>query len=167
MRLTNTLRDAFINAVMNDVPKVDYQEKLSKRVAVVVQNLYPKKVGEAIKESPEWFSKCYFCKGGMAVHYIGPPSHRTTDRFESEIFADSEVASIVKEHQDQNVKLYRLRARLKEVAYGVSTRKQLAEVLPEFEKYMPLEPLSATKNLPATTGVYNDFVKAGWPKEQK
>lgn len=48
-----------------------------------------------------------------------------------------------------------------------TTRKQAAEVLPEFEKYLPEDEPKALRTLPALANVAADFVKAGWPKNAK
>jgi hypothetical protein len=59
-----------------------------------------------------------------------------------------------------------LHAKIKAVAYSVSTRKALADALPEFEKYLPADDAKAIRTLPVVANVVTDFMKAGWPKEQ-
>ena len=49
-------------------------------------------------------------------------------------------------------------------ALGASTRKGLADALPEFEKYLPADEPAAVRSLPVVANVVADFVKAGWPK---
>ena len=60
-----------------------------------------------------------------------------------------------------------LRDKLTGAINACTTRKQAAEAIPEFEKYLPADEPKALRSLPALANVAADFVKAGWPKGQK
>jgi hypothetical protein len=59
-----------------------------------------------------------------------------------------------------------LQDKLESVAKSCNTRKQLAELLPEFEKYLPADTPAAGRSVPAIANLVTDFTKAGWPKEK-
>ena len=50
MRLTTTLKDAFINSVMADVPSVDYTEQKIKLIQAAAHNVQPPLLKKFIKE---------------------------------------------------------------------------------------------------------------------
>ena len=60
-----------------------------------------------------------------------------------------------------------LKSQLKSAAHSVTTRKALAALLPEFEKYLPADEAAACKTLPVVQNIVADFAKAGWPKGKK
>jgi hypothetical protein len=57
-----------------------------------------------------------------------------------------------------------LQEKLESVAKSCTTRKQLAELLPEFEKYLPDNAPAASRAVPAIANLVTEFTKAGWPK---
>lgn len=57
-----------------------------------------------------------------------------------------------------------LEAKLSAAAESCTTRKALADLLPEFAKYLPEDEAAACKTLPAVANIVADFTKAGWPK---
>lgn len=54
MRLTNTDRDAFIQSVMDDVPKIDYAEKARSMAMKHAVERMPALVAKLYKSNPEW-----------------------------------------------------------------------------------------------------------------
>ena len=51
-------------------------------------------------------------------------------------------------------------------AMSCTTRKALANLLPEFEQYLPEDTPAAIRSLPAIANIVADFSKAGWPKDK-
>lgn len=163
MRLTTSMRDAFIRAAMDDVPSVDYQEEIRKLV-----------MDDAISQLPESIKKIYkdpktkdFVYTGythqMVTVYV--PMEKNKEYVPSEKVKERLVEIKALEREQQNSRT-ELRQKLKGVAYGCNTRKQLLELLPEFEKYLPSElQVSTAHRVPAIV-VVKDFVDAGWPKKK-
>lgn len=172
MKLTNTLRDAFVRAVMADTPAVDYVEQIRKMARDDIFRGMPRKLKTAL-DDPELKD---MVKASATLHLgerPGVPSISVgalpgdwnykwtlSDKAKVAIndLADKRAAQI--KTRDS------LESRLRAVAYACSTRKALAEALPEFAKYLPPEE-AVLRSLPVVTGVVTDFVKAGWPKDQK
>lgn len=161
MKLTNTLRDAFIRAAMDDVPSVDYQEKI--RVAAqadAVAQLPPKvRTLHADKSLSHYIST-------ENMHFFGtwvnvPCSDR---HFKLSDKALHQCRAWEKDGNGQAELRRELKTKLHAVAYACTTRKQLHDMLPEFEKYMPADEVAANRSLPVLANVVSDFVKAGWPK---
>lgn len=160
MRLTNSIRDAFVNSVMNDTPSVDYADLMQKEANRIGRAMIPPEIAAVYDEYPDWFEKQWVNIGKW--YGYGPFPARGA-RFAD---ADIQVMNRLKalEHEQGHAR-ERLRDQLKQAAASVTTTKALAEALPEFAKYLPADEAKA-RNLPALANVVADFVKAGWPKGQ-
>lgn len=160
MRLTNTIRQAFVRAAMDDVPSIDYA-KLQQDVAMKdALAQMPASVAKVYKEHPEWIAvSCYY------VDYVGgffaplPKDGKLTEA------AINEIRRLSNLSDEQNSARQDLRTKLRGVAASCTTRKALVEALPEFEKYLPVEAIPLSRQVPALANVLSDFVKAGWPKK--
>lgn len=166
MKLTNYLRDAFINAAMQDVPQTDYREQIQKLMQDDFDSQLPKEVLAMSKKFPGYFSTGDPLRLGNGLGYVY-----------ARIWIRGEMPTLTKAGKDAQQKLLDadllqqknlnvLKEKLHNVAYGCSTTNALATALPEFQKYLPTEPAKAT-SLPALANVVSDFVKAGWPKDAK
>lgn len=163
MRLTNDIKKAFISAVLADVPTVDYQEEFRKLVQAAAIETLPPEVKKLAKSNE--------LRGYLDTHRLwwGPFNLVS-------VFADLEIKDMpelktkcdelaaLKEAQDSSIAA--LRNRLTAAVGSCNTRKQLAELLPEMEKYLPEDP-GPTKNLPAVANLVTDLMKQGWPKDSK
>ena len=165
MRLTNTIRDAFVRAAMNDVPAIKYEDEAHKLVRDDAIAQLPPKVQAIAKDkalvgyirtSHHWFGRNSFC----SVSVVGP-EYKMTEK------VAKRVAELVEMHQAQVEVFDGLRSKLNGAAYAVTTRKALAELLPEFEKYLPVDEVTANRSLPVVANIVADFAKAGWPKDAK
>jgi len=167
MRLTNTIRDAFIRAAMNDVPSVDYVEEVRKVLTDDTIAGLPQAIKDIAKD-PVLSGFLHSTYGGFntrmcSVSYIANrhQEHRLS------MTAQKTVDELIAKHKAQTEQRNTLNGKLRIAAYGCNTRKALVELLPEFEKYLPADEAKAiTQNLPAVANVLSDFVKAGWPKNQ-
>lgn len=165
MKLTKSILDAFVSSALKDVPQEDYQEQIRKIVYdIAVANLPP--AVAKIYQDPDM--KGYINTGytyafgtSLCVPFQDAQGKVTVD-------IPPKIQEKLKELQDKHaeqVKVFNnLEFKLRTVAYGCNTRKQLLERLPEFEKYLPSDTTVST-NLPAITNLMTDFVKAGWPKK--
>lgn len=166
MKLTNTLRDAFIRAAMQDVPTVDYTEQARSLLMADSLAQLPPKVRAIAKDK----DLSHFVESGghhvCGLGYITVFRGRGSDFKPSpEVDAKLDALKAAAAAQGQTTK--DLRTKIKAVAYSVTTRKALADLLPEFAKYLPADEQAALRTVPVVTNVVTDFVKAGWPKGAK
>jgi hypothetical protein len=160
VRLTKTIRDSFVRAAMNDVPQTDYNEQIAKVAKQEAEASMPPKIAEAYKLHPDWFPN----EGRYMGHEAGyvyipmPKCLPLPDKLKTKLKALAEAKAA--QEKDRNA----LSAKLQAAANSVGTRKALAALLPEFEKYLPADEEAACKNLPAVANLLADFTKAGWPK---
>lgn len=160
MKMTNYLRAAFVNAAMDDVPNVDYGDQL--------QSLVNKHVAKALKAANivnvepmrlcnnyEYIANCSYSMNGLTNE-------------ESEAICNTpEILETIAKYNEQVEKRAVLRRNLTSAIGACTTRKQAVKALPEFEKYLPADTPAALRSLPVLDNVVSDFVKAGWPKNQK
>ena len=162
MRLTQTLRKAFINAVMNDVPTIDYRRDIQKYLYDECLKAMPADVRKAYKNHPNWFSPNGINIGNVGYFYLPVPDGF---KFNTDVVAHAE--QIRKNWDAQTRMLNDLRKKLIGAVTACNTDKALRELLPEFEKYVPVNEKPVTQNLPAIANVVSAFAQAGWPKDQK
>lgn len=161
VKLTNYMRDAFVSAVLQDVPQMDYQSAMEKEVRDDMIRQMPPKVAAvyADKELHRFLTNHYFHGYGI---YLQVPGDR--DWCKLSPAAVKRLEKLQEQHDSQAKMMDDLRSKLRGVAYACTTRKALVEALPEFEKYMPADEPAAMRSLPVVANVVTDFVKAGWPK---
>lgn len=169
MRLTTTLKDAFINSVMADVPSVDYTEQKIKLIQAAANNAQPPLLKKFIKDNPsmvEWLGsvRYYSSKGCVYVTIRGCQATETT--LDGNIKLQGQLNDLHQKQVIQSDTRKGLQKKLQQVVTGCNTRKQLLEALPEFEKYLPKE-TEPSRNLPAIANLVSDFTQAGWPKKSK
>lgn len=158
--LSNFRRDAFIRAVMDDVPKIDYKEKIREKVQAYFADKLPPAV-RAIWNDLE--TRCYVKLGSAYVNFttIYAPSHDSSLVITPDLAA--ELNDLIADNGRQDETLSALRAGLKSVVYGCRTYKALYEALPEFEKYFPKEQAKVEYPI-VVANVVTEFMRAGWPK---
>lgn len=167
VKLTNYLRDAFVRQVMADVPKIDYTELLRKALMKAAADKLPPKVAATWKDPAlkVFINTSYANVAGQSVHIPRPESG--FENWRTEVETDTAVLALAEKHTAQKQHLADLESKVHSVAYGVTTRKALADALPEFAKYLPPDEAAAIRSLPVVANVVADFVKAGWPKGGK
>jgi len=170
MRLTKYIREAFVRSAMSDVPKIDFDAQAEKLVRDTIKSLMPEQIKKAVSDADckEWINTEYTATPSQFSSYSNfAPRHSNyiiRDKA-PQIWAELEVLSKLK--KEQGSKLNDLERKLSGCADSVTTRKALATLLPEFEKYLPADEPSAIKTLPAVANVVADFTNAGWPKGSK
>lgn len=167
MRLTKTIREAFVRAAVNDVPQTDYLKMIREAILAEAVAKLPPKVRAVYDDAnlrhwvkTDWHS--YFsvtvthpaCDGGLVN--LSPETVTKCEEWK-------------RLHKEQEQGIRRLKDNLAAAAESVSTRKALANLLPEFEKYLPADEAQAIRSVPVIANLVADFTKAGWPKakEQK
>jgi Nucleotide modification associated domain 5 len=164
MRLTNYIRDAFVSAVMQDVPKVNYDEQIRAKYKEAMLALMPPELVGHYEKNKDWFNHGYRHVPGchLSINVVCPDGEHRDPKPEHQ----KQIDALAEAYRNQRKTRTELQAKLHGVAYGCTTRKALAEALPEFEKYLPKEDEKPSKSLPALANLVADFTKAGWPKEQ-
>lgn len=165
MKLTNTLRLAFVNAVIDDVPQVDYRELVQKRVDELTWAELPTKLKEVCSD-PECRPYLRFAQSSpvYAGYYtVWSKYPHITNAISLKLEIDIEVLELIAADKEQNAKFEKLRDSLTGLANSCSTVKQLADRAPELAKYLPKE-ADPTKNLPVVSNVITSLMQAGWPK---
>lgn len=167
MKLTNYMRDAFVRSAMDDVPSIDYTEQIRAAVMKEAVALLPPKVRAVWQDAAcrAYLESNYITIGNVGVAAVPGPNGDGYKTARKKI--EDAVADLVAKSKAQGERNKALNEKLRACAYSASTRKQLAELLPEFEKYLPPDEAAALRSLPVVANVVADFVKAGWPKNAK
>ena len=161
MRLTKTFKNAFITAVMDDIPMQD-KDKLSKELQEILAAHMPHEVHSVYCLCPEWLDEqTVFCYDGggwrnnITLRYFWPEYNENTLPQEARDF----IIAVKESHQKRT----QFHNDLKNTVSGISTLKRLQDVFPELIRYMPTEE-TKTKGLPVCANLMADAVKLGWPK---
>lgn len=186
-KLNTSIREAFIRSVMDDVPHVDYVALIKNLIEEALPSCVPAEI-KAVLANPDL--RVYLrrkevytrelCGYGTIPITALPSSWVTDDTYYPNLRVSAlpddapfRLRSQVQEWgrlcKQQSETRDSLRTRLKQVAYGCTTLKQLKEALPEFNdpKYLPPEfAPTARAALPALANLSADFIRAGWPKDK-
>lgn len=174
MKLTNYMRDAYVNAILADTPAIDLNAITDEVHKIAIDDALTR-VPEAIRklwasnETRPYVSSAMigFNSRTFGYGFFGcyvPCANNLEDlsaKAKAKITALGEKAAQASAHREE------LRQKLRAAAYGCTTRKQLAELMPEFEKYLPANEATAARTQLAVVNVVADLVKAGWPKGGK
>lgn len=166
MKLTNYIRNAFVASVMDDVPAIDYAEQAFKVFMPAYLATLPDNIQD-IWHDPITCgylrnSYTHLCNRSFTV----PSVNNYGSVIEPKSVSDK-LAAITTAHNAQHDKMASLRTKIKGAAYACNTTKQLRELLPEFERYLPPEEEKTLRSLPVVHNIVADFVNAGWPDKEK
>lgn len=165
MRLNNLIRDSFVRAAMQDVPKVDHQAQAAAIVRKAVAEIFGEEfpgIDFQKAQASGWLEKRgVSLPGPLKAIYMASPRYDLLEK-RKEIW--DTLISIAAQSKAQTQRIEHLTGQLRSAAYACTTRKQLVEALPEFEKYLPEDEAKAVRTLPALANVAAEFIKAGWPK---
>lgn len=165
MKLTNTMRDAFVRQVMDDVPQMDYDEQIRKAAVKAALSLVPPVVKKAWEDKESnGFVETTTIYGSTIP---SPRGWTDKDVYHNKVREVPELKELVNKRDAQRDSRRALTEKLRSVAYSVTTVKMLKEAMPEFAKYLPADQPTAVRTLPVVANVVNELVKAGWPKDQK
>lgn len=162
MKLTKYMKRAFINAALNDVPQIDFSEKIQAIAQKAAVTMMPTAVRLAYKNCPDWFPLERHWFGDIGSILLPIPESKKLPKD-----ARDEMHRLLALRRDQQRLLRELETKLRAATESCTTRKALAALLPEFEKYLPTDEPARIKNLPAVANLVADFAKAGWPKDKK
>jgi hypothetical protein len=168
MKLTKYIREAFVRAAMQDVPKPENFESQAHKLIIedsIAQ--LPAKVQPLARDNELRFclrtTNHYFYSSPFASVNVFAP--RGADYRPSQAVVEA-VAALTEKQMTHNEMRDGLEAKLMAAAMACTTRKALVEMLPEFEKYLPEDTHAAIRTLPAVANIVADFARAGWPKDK-
>lgn len=170
MRLTNVDRDAFIKAVLDDVPFVDYQEQARIALQKKAVELLPPKLRALHKEFGHWIKTdvMWNLPGGLrGIHVVSLDDADTKRQMQEDKEFWQSIEKMASDASIQSRKIDELKSKLRACIYGCTTAKQARERMPEFEKYLPADDDAPIRTLPVVANVVADLVAAGWPKDKK
>ena len=161
MRLTKTIKDQIIAAIMADVPKVDYDTLIQDTAIKEGLKTVPPEIMRLKDKYPEWIKgESYFYISNFRSLLI----LHSSDSKSIETIEDI-IAPLVKKYKDQISERSAMKAKLKASFASITTDTKFAELFPDFVKYMPSKVKPATGFAVATTEVLDGLKKLGWPKE--
>ena len=170
LRLNQSMRQAFVSAVMDDLPSIDYTQQAQEMVQEWLYNAAPVALREAYinPKTKDYFHPDYqhlynTGLGGFTVQMT--PSHQW--RMEQD--APRLYAMVVElgvKARAQSKARDEMKAKLTGVIYAYNTVKQAREGLPEFVKYLPDDSLPVDRTVPAIANLVSDLMAAGWPKDE-
>ena len=161
MKLSKLLRQSFVRAAMDDVPKINYDAEIRKVALAGAVKSMPSDLRRAYEKHPDWFTNDGQHIPGFGYMYLPTASEKKLPEATLE-----EIKRLVQLKDEQTHRLDQLRIKLRGIADSCTTRKALVEALPEFEKYLPADAPTACRMLPVVANVVADFVAAGWPKDK-
>ena len=157
MKIDKYVRQSIVKAIMADVPKPNKTKRRADLQATLVKAMSPA-VRKVFKESP----------GALKTEHVGDLTYDGTWDSRHVIVGDvtgEMVKKIIQPYVDEDDSIYAAHNKLRGAVDSCTTRKQLMDRLPEFEKYFPAEGVPISKNLPALANVAADLSKLGWPKQ--
>ena len=164
MRLTKTDKDAFVRAVLDDVPSIDYDTQAHKLVRKGLIAKMPQVVREAYEAHPDWVRTNHIGLPAGLNDFYGPARGYTSAKdLSPEI--DDELETLRLAKKEQSTARDTLESHVRGMIESVTTLKAALKNFPEFAKYLPADrDATGTANLPAAN-VIAALTNAGWPKK--
>lgn len=162
MNLNKHHKEAFVRAVIQDVPVIDYDAQALKIVNEWEKTTVPKEVYAVIEKFPGWIDRCYVYLPGnlnsVAVYALKSGNYLKNESPETW----EKLTKIAELNSAQSDKISSLQESLTAIIESCRTVKQALERLPEFAAYLPSE-TQPLKDVPVANLVA-ELTKAGWPK---
>lgn len=169
MRLTKTDKEAFVKAVMDDVPSVDYDEQVRSKMKAWGLESLPEDLRPLAKKYPDYFETRYVNTPSYCPSFsiICKPDWVYCGFKDQEPEKYAELTAISVEAKAQEETREDMRREVTGLINDCSTLKVALALarLPEFEKYLPAErDGTGVVNLPVAN-VVTELMNLGWPKE--
>lgn len=175
MKLTKSHKQAFVTAVMDDVPMHDYSEDFHKLVDGDMLKVAPKKLVPILQDKE---LRSYLIRGYGSIqpstlhrgnHYwypytVGISAVATYADYVMSAEAEAASLALMEAAVEQKIKRDELESMVRGTIESCNTLKQAHERLPEFAKYLPEEEITG-RMLPAVANLSARLIEAGWPKE--
>lgn len=171
MRLTTDMKKAFVKRVMLDTPNrgAELDQRIRDEVVKAAVETLPKEVAAIWNNETIRGYICNYYANipapgavpniGVTVpggSYAGIEKLRSQDWFKA----------LIRDYAEGWLTWMEIDTKLSATIANVTTLKALKALLPELDKYMPVE-TETSKNPPAVANLISDMVKAGWPKDGK
>lgn len=139
MRLIKSDKDAFVRAVMDDVPQIDYDEQMRSKCMAWAISIMPDKVRAVYNEFPQYFETKYVNtpRGCLGVHVPVLEYILDLEKLAPDLWA--ELVEIGTLSIQQSQARYTLESKVRGLIETCSTLKKAQELLPEFVKYLPAD----------------------------
>ena len=190
MKLSKKHHEDFVEAVMSDVPSVNYPTQAEDRARLLYKQIAEKAgisniplerlemLGCNIQLSRHGQSHKFVRNGREAgwawednngYGFLSIVLHGLTAKeIQDFIVKDPKIQKLVDLFIKEKNKHADLRQKITAVIAACSTLKQAKEALPEFEKYLPAEePENVERSLPVVGNLVADLTKAGWSAKKK
>ena len=166
MRLNKHHKNAFVEAVLQDLPATDYDEIAQKLVLNAMVERMPAKVRAVYddKDVRHWLRNEWMSMPGSLQNFycVGD-----SDRGEVPGELKERLLELSQLKREQASKKDAFGQKIRAAIDSCQTRKQALELLPEFEKYLPKDTTgTGVSNLPAINNLVAELVQAGWPKDK-
>lgn len=168
MKLTKYHRDAFIRAVLDDIPKINYEEEARKLVYEDSIAQMPPELQKLARDNTknQWLRMDTFWRHAFRSSFsVFEPRG---GNYKPSAACQAKLEELEKANNEQIKRLDDVESKISASISACSTLKVAKERLPEFEKYLPDEPNGGSSdNLPAIANLVADLSKLGWPKDKK
>lgn len=169
-RLTNYERDAFISAVMDDVPHIDYNEIARKALQNKAVSMLPPKVRALHKEFGHLFNSVhlYAVPGALGdVAVVGETRTLVLDEMKKDVTFWKSIEELGQAVRTQRDARKALESKIKAAIYGCTTIEKAHAVMPEFAKYLKKLAAPVDRTVPVIANLVADLNAAGWPRSKK
>ena len=166
MRLNKYYKDAFVEAVLQDLPATDYDEIAQKLVRDAMVERMPAKVRAVYddKDVRHWLRNEWMSMPGSLQNFYcvtGSNNGEVPGELKERLLELSQLK------REQTSKKDAFGQKIRAAIDSCQTRKQALELLPEFEKYLPKDTTgTGVSNLPVINNLGAELVQAGWPKDK-
>lgn len=156
-RMTTYRLDAFVRAIMQDVPQESPEARYARACERLVKHMSPH-CQAVYEEDPDVLRKF----DGWA-HEFGEMS----DDLPAGNLTNEEVAKLMADFVAEYELRRNIEVKVRNTLRGYHSVEAALKALPEFEKYLsPAAVSPPTQNLPALANVMSDLAKLGWPKKK-
>ena len=172
MRLIKSQKEAFVRAVIQDIPVIDFNQQCREIMEKSLKKIIPKNIQDFSAKNQGWIGLGYYSTPASFSNFafIMPDSYDNEWK-NSYIVRDKDAEAWQKlielgnlaEEQKQKIK--QVQRQLQVVIDSCTTLKQAVEQLPEFKKYLPSEE-QPSKNLPVAN-IVSELNALGFPKKGK
>lgn len=163
------MKEAFVRAVMNDTPSVDYDEAIRVEATKWLKAHVPLDVQKLAAKHPDYFDTDEYISVGefgtvsFPVLPKGGRFYNDHPRKKMERELAEALKDLLVKYKAQKEQRRTLEHKLNGTIEAFNTVKQAKDALPELAKYLPEDEAKAAKTLPAIANTIADLVAAGWP----
>lgn len=168
-KLTKSDRDAFVSAVLNDIPRTDYDKMARDLVLKASKDALPDVLKNNWIEVQPYIAQTYYWMPDGLGTCAGYAQHSASARYATTAFPEvsDRVKDIAAKARQQRAEREATKRELMTAIASCTTLKQAKQRFPDLVKYLPADREPAkTTNVPAirTEAVMAALTRAGWKK---